>query len=73
MNSCCFIGTVVVASWVSSTLAQQTCYWPDGTVPPQSAGYVNCYLNQDSHCCLSSEVCLSNGLCYGSKYGWVGG
>ena len=53
------------------TLAQQTCYWPDGSTPAQNEGYVNCYSNQDSHCCVHGEVCLGNGLCYGSAYGWV--
>lgn len=54
-----------------TTLAQQSCYWPDGSSPPASDGYVDCYLNQDSQCCLSRDACLSNGLCYGSTYGWV--
>ena len=68
-----FISAVISAFQIGSLFGQQTCYWPDGTVPLQSEGYVNCFLNQDSHCCLSSEACLSNGLCYGSRHGWVGG
>lgn len=27
---------------------------------------MNCYPSQDSACCLNGDVCLSNGLCYGS-------
>ena len=47
--------------------AQQLCYWPNGSgIGPDQGIWVNCYSSQDSACCLSGDVCLSNGLCYGS-------
>ena len=53
-------------------LAQQPCYWPDGSgIAPGQGHYVNCYASRDSACCLNGEVCLSNGLCYGSEIGSV--
>lgn len=64
------IAILIPHLWLA--FAQQTCYWPDGSSPPQNAGYVNCYADQDSQCCVHGEVCLGNGLCYGSSYGWVG-
>ena len=50
--------------------AQQSCYWPNGSgIQPSQRTWVNFYPSQDSACCLEGEVCLSNGLCYGS---WIG-
>ena len=47
--------------------AQQLCYWPNGSgIGPERGIWANCYSSQDSTCCLSGDVCLSNGLCYGS-------
>ncbi|KAM0804210.1 hypothetical protein BDR22DRAFT_837375 [Usnea florida] len=47
--------------------AQQLCYWPNGSgIGPDQGIWTNCYSSQDSACCLSGDVCLSNGLCYGS-------
>lgn len=54
--------------------AQQQCYWPDGTTTVDGGDhpkYINCYPNQDSHCCGEGEICQSNGLCYGADSGWV--
>lgn len=51
----------------SLVLAQQPCYWPDGSGVANTPGvWVNCYSSQASTCCLYGDVCLSNGLCYGS-------
>lgn len=69
-----FYKSILALSIFSSSLvlAQQPCYWPDGSgIAPHQETYVNCYSSQDSACCKSTEVCLSNGLCYGSAYGWV--
>ena len=56
----------------SIILAQQACYWPDGSgVRPGQGPWVNCYSSQDSVCCHQGEVCLSNGLCYGSEINQV--
>lgn len=53
-------------------LAQQKCYWPDGSgVRPNQGYWVNCYPSQASTCCKNGEVCLSNGLCYGSEIDMV--
>lgn len=58
-----------VSQW-SSVLAQQSCYWPNGSNITQ--GYwMNCHSSQDSVCCYYRDVCLSNGLCYGSSIGMV--
>ena len=47
--------------------AQQLCYWPNGSgIGPEQGVWANCYSSQDSACCLNGDVCLSNGLCYGS-------
>lgn len=54
------------------TFAQQKCYWPDGsTIRLDKGAYINCRANEDSNCCLNTEVCLSDGLCFGSAYGFV--
>lgn len=64
--------TGILSLLLSSTIAQQSCYWPDGTGVNQSMGeYINCYADHDSHCCSKEDVCLSNGLCYGSVMGMV--
>ena len=56
-----FIGCLPLAA------AQQLCYWPNGSgIGPEQGIWANCYSSQDSTCCLSGDVCLSNGLCYGS-------
>lgn len=56
----------------SLVLAQQPCYWPDGSVmAPDQGPFMNCYSSQDIACCKSTEVCLENGLCYGAEAGWV--
>lgn len=55
-----------------STIAQQPCYWPDGSSPRPSQGPIlNCYPAQDSVCCADGDLCLSNGLCLGSFAGMV--
>ena len=60
-----------VSQW-SLVLAQQSCYWPDGSgIVQQQGSWVNCHSSQDSVCCFHSDVCLSNGLCYGSGIGMV--
>lgn len=56
-------------SWV---LAQQSCYWPDGSgIRPDQGTWINCYSSQDSVCCYQGEACLSNGLCFAAGEGSV--
>ena len=52
-----------VVSRCCLVLAQQPCYWIDGSDAPET---VNCYSSQESVCCWPGEVCLSNGLCFGA-------
>ena len=45
--------------------AQQSCYWPDGSIINGTVmGTVNCDSSHDSACCYSTDVCMSNGLCF---------
>lgn len=45
---------------------QATCYWPDGSTVTQTQGnYVPCNDSGNSTCCLETESCLTNGLCFG--------
>ncbi|KAK0516027.1 hypothetical protein JMJ35_002061 [Cladonia borealis] len=56
---------------LSLTFAQQRCYWPNGSsITPTQEPYVNCRSDEDSSCCFQGDVCLSNGLCFGSGAGW---
>ena len=52
----------LVVSRCCHVLAQQPCYWLDGTEANDDT--VSCYSSQDSVCCWPGEVCLSNGLCF---------
>lgn len=66
-----FVFALFVSHW-SLLLAQQPCYWPDGSgIAPNQGYWVNCYSSQNRTCCKSGEVCLSNGSCYGSEIGQV--
>ena len=62
MGLCC-LRYMILYVFIQRSMAQQVCYWPDGskiyTGPSR-----DCYASQDSHCCGEEEVCLSNGLCY---------
>ena len=59
------------SKWVS-VYTQQSCYWPDGSGVRSGQGYwVNCDASQDSACCLNGDVCLANGLCFGSVINMV--
>ena len=74
MPSMHFYKNIVALFIVSLPLApaQQSCYWPIGSgIKPSQGVWVNCYSSQDSVCCLNGDVCLSNGLCYGSPIGVV--
>lgn len=59
-------------SELSLVLAQQPCYWPNGSSIVSSQGtWINCYSSQASVCCYHGDICLTNGLCYGSQGGMV--
>ena len=63
----------LLVSYFASAFAQQSCYWPDGSgVRGEQGVWVNCHPSQDSTCCRQGEMCLSNGLCYGSFIAAVG-
>ena len=49
-------------------LAQQSCYWPNGSDANSTA---SCSSTEDIVCCQPGDVCLSNGLCYGPGQGTV--
>lgn len=56
--------------WVicfSLARGQQTCYWPNGTPAesPDYKEYLPCH-DGNSTCCAVNEICISNGLCFGS-------
>ena len=44
--------------------AYATCYWPNGDT---DGSYVQC--PDTLSCCLEGESCLSNGLCFGARFG----
>lgn len=71
MRSKCFIS--VLLSWQLYTiLAQQKCYWPNGSSPtPGQVDLVNCYASQASTCCSKGDICMSNGLCFSGSIGLV--
>ena len=62
-----FILAPFVSYW-SLVLAQQSCYWPNGS---DANTTVSCNSTEDSVCCLPGDVCLSNGLCFGPDSGTV--
>ena len=63
----------VILSWqLSAILAQQACYWPNGSLPPSDQTVlVNCYSSEESICCGQGDMCMSNGLCIGGQGGTV--
>ena len=67
---------VLFINWITlSAEAAKDCYWADGQSleTTNTTDYVPCYPNADvSHCCLTGEACLANGLCFGANYGNVG-
>ena len=66
MRSNCTVS--VLLSWqLPSILANQACYWPNGT----ENALVNCYSSQTSICCAPGDMCMSNGLCIGGALGMV--
>ncbi|KAF6238080.1 hypothetical protein HO173_003714 [Letharia columbiana] len=60
-----------------STLANYTCYWPDGSTIPDSSDYTPCNITAtgiDSACCESGDPCSANGYCFGNAgYVYRGG
>jgi hypothetical protein len=63
-------------SWIllRSAEAAKECYWANGQSleTTNTLSFVPCYPNANvSHCCLTGEVCMDNGLCFGANYGWV--
>ena len=52
--------------------AQDTCYWPSGSV---AGNYKTCSINPNNPgirwCCDAADVCLSNGLCFGASLGAI--
>ena len=51
------------------TIANRTCYWPDGSSIPDSFDYTPCNLtatSEDSACCNSNDPCSPNGYCFGT-------
>ena len=61
------IFALLVSQWYL-VLAQQSCYWPDGS---DSNNTISCDSTEDSVCCLPGDVCLSNNLCFGPGPGMV--
>ena len=51
--------------YISLAVATQTCYWPSKTPIPSEWDYLPCG-DGNSSCCRVGEVCISNGLCYGT-------
>ena len=57
---------------LSLAFAQQKCYWPnESSLIPNQGVLINCRANEDSNCCHEGEVCISDGLCFGSAIGMV--
>ena len=60
---------VLVIFRLYQVLAQQSCYWPDGSDALNFT--VNCYPSQESACCWPNEVYISDGLCFVPNIGTV--
>lgn len=53
--------TLGLALFTTATSNNGSCYWLDGTAAPYHAPCSNAAV---TNCCLSSALCMSNGLCY---------
>lgn len=53
----CFLGNFIMAN-------AQTCYYPDGSIPPRDTPCHSPSIGDGaSACCAESDICLDNGLC----------
>lgn len=61
-----FQAIFIFLTFVSLTVTQQTCYWPNKTPVNKVFEYLPCG-DGNSTCCSIYEACISNGLCYGAN------
>ena len=72
MRSMCSLRLLAAWSLINVAVAQNLCYWPNGTeTTDQSTRFTPCYAGTDGHCCAYDEMCLDNGLCFGANIGAV--